>query len=87
MEYRIGTMNEAYTVGRTELVAWLNRLLETRYTKVEEVSNGLSSKHTHTAAPKPPPSKASTASRSWASTHVAQERRSARSWTRAFLAG
>ena len=27
MEYRIGTMNEAYTVGRTELVAWLNRLL------------------------------------------------------------
>ena len=43
MEYRIGTMNEAYTVGRTELINWLNELLETRYTKVEEVSNGLHS--------------------------------------------
>jgi len=40
MEYRIGTMNEAYTVGRTELIKWLNDLLETKYTKVEEVSNG-----------------------------------------------
>ena len=43
MEYRIGTMNEAYTVGRTELINWLNELLETRYTKVEEVSNDLHS--------------------------------------------
>ena len=63
MEYRIGTMNEAYTVGRTELVAWLNKLLETRYTKVEEVSNGLSPKHTHTATTKATPNNASTASR------------------------
>ena len=41
MEYRIGTMNEAYTVGRTELLAWLNDLLQTKYSRVEEVSNGL----------------------------------------------
>jgi len=41
MEYRIGTMTEGNAIGRSELLKWLNELLDTHYGKVEEVSNGL----------------------------------------------
>ena len=37
----IGNQNEAYNIGRTELLAWLNETLQLNYTKIEDVANGL----------------------------------------------
>lgn len=45
----IGNANEAYNIGRTELLAWLNEILQLNYTKVEQVSNG-SQTHTNNTA-------------------------------------
>ena len=43
----IGNFSEAYNIGRTELLAWLNELLQLNYVKIEQVSNGLLIHHLH----------------------------------------
>ena len=70
----IGNANEAYNIGRTELLAWLNEILQLNYTKVEQVSNGLPSDTNHTTHRHPFLSRF----------ECTQVLRSARSWTRRF---
>ena len=40
-EFKLGMMNEAYFVGRGELLHWINNLLQLNYSKVEQCCSGL----------------------------------------------